>query len=132
MVFTNKRYCVRTFKCKFCDVIFKVYSKCWYHEKKCEIETKLANKINAAYEKLREQKEKEKEREKEKEMKEMNDEYTKITGNLVVDDCVLDKLLERIQNVRKKMRTEIIDLKYDEKEFDITRNRIHENRKKQI
>jgi hypothetical protein len=127
MIFSDNIKYKKSLCCKFCNARFHVFNKYWCHKEKCEIETKLTNKINAAYEKLEE--EKEKERKKEKEIKEMNDEYAKIVGTF---DCRVENLLERIQNVRKKIRTEIIDLKYDEKAFDMTRNRIQENRKKLI
>jgi len=83
----------------------------------------------AIYEKIEEDKKKEMEREIERENKEINDEYEKINGIVTGIDggYKLVKTLERIQNLRKKMRKDVIELKYEEKVFDKFRNYIHEN-----
>ena len=131
MIFSDNRNYTKSFYCKFCNANFRVFNKCWFHQEKCYRnidETKLKKSI-AIYEKIEEYKKKEMEREIERENKEINDEYEKINGTVtgIYGGYKLVKTLERIQNLRKKMRKDVIELKYEEKVFDKIRNYIHEN-----
>jgi len=105
------------FRCKFCKVQFDEYKKYWYHQKKCNVDPKSMKKLDDITKKL----ENETRIEVENELKievENEDKSIKNIDDIINIEPRYIGILDRIQSLSKKMKTEIIDLRYEEKMLD--------------